>query len=194
MSTAEKILPPLTPTQASAPMPEPAPTQAPMPEVSQPEAPSIVSRTASFVKRHWMSLTLGVIILAVIILIVIGFSTKESFGDVFYLDQLAMLNTDPTLFKYTGNDRDILGESGRDYYLANQTYANSRAAPQLLEDNDAYVNRSDYLDMPTAWRPLPMKADGNAPNPGSRFVRSIFRVGQSGNVAAQEMGPETSIY
>jgi hypothetical protein len=112
------------------------------------------------------------------------------------LDQLAMLNTDPTEFKYTGNDRDILGESGRDYYLANQMYASSNAAPQLLEDNDAFINQTDYLDMPTPWRPLPMVADGKAP--AERGVRPVFRidaaqrrVGQSGNVAAQETGPES---
>jgi hypothetical protein len=112
-----------------------------------------MDKAAQWCKDHKFSLAVGVVVVLVIVLIIVGFAKRENFGDVFYLDQMAMANQDPMRFKYTGNERDVLGESGRDYYLMNQTYANNRAAPQLLEGNLAYTNRTDYLDMPRQYRP-----------------------------------------
>jgi hypothetical protein len=130
------------------------------------------------------------VVVAILILIIVGFTSTERFGDVFYLDQMAMLNTDPTDFKYTGNERDVLGESGRDYYLMNHIYAASSSAPQLLEGNLAYTNRTNYLDMPAQYRPQPVRDPRPSPIKG-RFVRPIFA---AGNSVDYEDGPESEVY
>ena len=95
---------------------------------------------------------------------------NEGMEDQFILNQLAAENADPVYFKYTGRDRDVLGMSGEDYYYANLTYGNSQASDQLLEGNSAFINQTDYLDMPAQYRPKPL----------SGFV------GNSGNVVASE--------
>jgi len=168
-----------------------------LPPVSNKDTPDVVpvSRTAwDFVKDHKFSICLAIVMLVVIIFIIIGFTKTERFGDVFYLDQMAMLNTDPTDFKYTGDERDVLGESGRDYYLMNQTYANNRSAPQLLEGNLAYVNQTNYLDMPVQYRPRPLNPISAQPING-RFLSPLFSsLPQSGNVVSQETGPESLVY
>lgn len=172
-----------------------------LPPVSNKDEPAPIEsfEVRNFVKDHKFSICLGIVILAVLILIIVGFTKVELFGDVFYLDQMAMLNTDPTDFKYTGNERDVLGESGRDYYLMNQTYANNQSAPQLLEGNLAYVNQTQYLDMPVQYRPHPLDsrlASGQTAING-RFVRPMFRSNisdQTGNVISQETGPESLIF
>lgn len=103
----------------------------------------------------------------IIIIIAVAVSKKENMQDVFYLDQIAMKNSDPTYFKYTGRERDILGQSSRDYYLENRAYSNSHVGPQRLESDSAYINQTAYLGMPEQYRPLNW-------------------VGQSGNWAEQE--------
>ena len=130
-----------------------------------------------FFKNHWGKLILATAIIAVLIVVFIGMSSTERMEDQFILNQLAAENADPVYFKYTGRDKDVLGMSGEDYYYTNQTYANSRAADQLLEGNAAFVNQTDYLDMPAQYRPKPL----------SGFI------GQSGNVVSAENGPESNI-
>lgn len=110
----------------------------------------------SFIMNHWVKLLIGVFIVIALIFTFYGFAQKENLGEVFYLDQMAMLNADPTYFKYTGRDRDVLGQSGQDYYLQNLTYSNSDVAGQLLARNDAFVNQTNYLDMPAQFRPKPL--------------------------------------
>ena len=78
--------------------------------------------------------------------------SKENLEDMFYLDQIAMKHSDPTYMKYAGRDKDILGQSHRDYYLENRMYSNSRAADQKLDDS-AYYDQTDYLQMPAEFRP-----------------------------------------
>ncbi len=95
---------------------------------------------------------------------------KEQFQDAFYLDQIANNYSDPMYFKYAGNERDIAGQSSRDYFLENQRYAHSYAAPQLLAGNAAFRDQTNYLDMPKQYRPKPMSA----------------YPGQSGSTMAQE--------
>lgn len=99
-----------------------------------------------WIRNNKSIVALGVAILVVIIIIIIGYTT-EHFGDVFYLDQISMKNSDPMSFKYRGRERDVLGESPRDYYLMNRIYANNRAAPQYFDDS-AFANQTAYLDMP----------------------------------------------
>jgi len=130
-----------------------------------------------FISNHWVQMVLGVIILIFLVFMFIGFSSSENLGEVFYLNQMTMENADPTYFKYTGRDRDVLGESGEDYYLQNLTFANSGSANQLLDGNKPFVNQTNYLDMPAQYRPKPLSG----------------MVGQSGNVVAQEKGPEGSV-
>ena len=122
-------------------------------------AESGANKFVSFVKTHWVKLVIGVLIVVALIFTWYGFAQKEKLGEVFYLDQMAMLNADPTYFKYTGRDRDVLGESGQDYYLQNLTYSNNRAAGQLLNGNTAFVNQTDYLDMPSEYRPSPLSQE-----------------------------------
>ena len=132
---------------------------------------------ATFFKNHWGKMILVVAVISVLIVVIIGMSSTERMEDQFILNQLAAENADPVYFKYTGRDKDVLGMSGEDYYYTNQTYANSRAADQLLEGNAAFVNQTNYLDMPAQYRPKPL----------SGFV------GQSGNVVSAENGPESNV-
>ncbi len=97
------------------------------------------------------------VIISALVYVYLTYS-QEQFSDKFYLDQIANSNSDPVYFKYGGNERDILGQSSRDYYLENQRYAHSYAAPQLLAGDAAFTNRTGYLDMPSEYRPRPMSA------------------------------------
>jgi hypothetical protein len=123
-----------------------------------------------FLKAHWGKLLMGLAFVVVLIIVLIAFNSSEYMQDQFVLTQLAAENADPVYFKYTGRDKDVLGMSAEDYYYNNLTFANSRAADQLLEGNTAFVNQTDYLDMPPQYRPKPL----------SGFI------GQSGNVVAAE--------
>ncbi len=135
------------------------------------------SGVVTFLKAHWGKLLLALAFVVVLITVLVALSGSEYMQDQVVLNQLAAENADPVYFKYTGRDKDVLGMSGEDYYYTNLTYANSRAADQLLEGNSAFVNQTNYLDMPPQYRPKPL----------SGFV------GQSGNVVAAENGPETSV-
>lgn len=98
------------------------------------------------------ALTLAAVLIIVIILVWFVWTGKERMSN-FYLDQMAMANSNPTNFIYTGNERDQLGMSQRDYYLNNQTnYANG-VAPGYFEGDKAFKNQTQYLDMPSEYRP-----------------------------------------
>lgn len=129
-----------------------------------------------FLKNHWGKMLMALTFVVVLITVLVTLSA-EHMQDQFILNQLAAENADPVYFKYTGRDKDILGMSAEDYYYANTTYSNSRAADQLLEGNAAFVNQTNYLDMPAQYRPKPL----------SGFV------GQSGNVVSAEHGPESDV-
>jgi hypothetical protein len=130
-----------------------------------------------FVKNHWSKVVVAVILVVFLIFAFIGMSSSERMEDQFILNQLAAENADPVYFKYTGRDKDVLGMSGEEYYYDNLTFANSRAAGQLLEGNAAFVNQTNYLDMPAQYRPKPL----------SGFI------GRSGNNVSAETGPESDI-
>ena len=102
----------------------------------------------------------GVVVL-VVLLVLIFMSQREMMEDVFYLDQIGMKNTDPTQYKYTGRDKDVLGMSAKDYYLENGQYSASDAAPQLFKDNNRFKNQTDYLGMPSMYRPKSLAATKN---------------------------------
>lgn len=70
----------------------------------------------------------------------------------FYLDQIAMQASDPTIVKFLGRERDPLGMSLRDYYLENDMNANNTVAPRFNNDM-AYANHTSYLQMPRWYRP-----------------------------------------
>ena len=106
-------------------------------------------------------LIVGVVIVIIVILLFVVMSRKEMMEDVFYLDQIGMQNTDPTKYKYTGRDKDILGMSVKDYYLENEQYAMSNVAPQLFIDNSKFKNQTDYLDMPKIYRPTSLSSVKN---------------------------------
>jgi hypothetical protein len=79
--------------------------------------------------------------------------SREHMGEVFYLDQMTMKHPDPALFHYTGRERDVAGMDGHDYYLENDMNARNLVAPYYFESDSAYVDHTDYLDMPMRYRP-----------------------------------------
>jgi hypothetical protein len=79
---------------------------------------------------------------------------KERLNQPFYLDQIAMQASDPTIVVYEGNERDPLGMSLRDYYLNNEMNAKNLVAPYYNNDL-AFANHSDYLALPRMYRVPP---------------------------------------
>ena len=143
------------PQNEERPLPETSASENPIGEPTQTSEKSdsnVAGNVLGFVQKHWGKI-LYVIAIIIVIIIIMVFSSRERFEQPFYLDQIAMKNSDPTFFKYTGRERDILGESSRDYYLQNHLYAKNFVAPQRLENDDAFINQTDYLDMPSKWRP-----------------------------------------
>lgn len=148
------------PPPADAPPPLPTgpipstPLNQPLITPSGPSRPAGQSKAESFFRKHWGKILYAVLVIVVVIIIIVCASKKsEHLEDVFYLDQMAMKNSDPTFFKFTGRERDVLGESSRDYFLQNRMFSNSGVAPQRLEGDTAYVNQTSYLDMPARFRP-----------------------------------------
>ena len=92
-----------------------------------------------------------------------------------YLDQIANQASNPMIVKYLGSERDPLGMSMRDYYVENQTHANSGVAPFIFDDM-AFANQSGYLQMPRWYRPAP----GYKPRPLASLLQ------QDGNVVATD--------
>ena len=120
------------------------------------------SRTENKKQDKSKYIMVGVVIVIVVVLIFVGsYFSKEHMSDVFYLDQIGMKNMDPTNYKYTGRDKDVLGMSAKDYYLENGRYASSHAAPQLFLNNNRFKNQTDYLGMPEIYRPSSLSSVKN---------------------------------
>jgi len=101
-------------------------------------------------------------ILLVLVLLLLFFigggGMRERMSD-WYLDQMAMRYPDPTTFIYTGDERDVAGMSGRDYYLENKTNYLNGVAPPYFEGAARFVDQTDYLGMPAEYRPRPRTLD-----------------------------------
>ena len=95
------------------------------------------------------------IVLVLVLVLVYVMKNREGFSDVFYLDQMAMKNSDPMYFKYSSWERDVDGMSPRDYYLENQTNYLNGIAPGYFVRNGLYVDHTGYLNMPPQYRPSP---------------------------------------
>jgi hypothetical protein len=115
------------------------------------------------------------LICAVVIIIVIWliwhFVIKKEGLQPYYLDQMAMQASDPSVVNFLGRERDPLGMSLRDYYVENDMNAHNRVAPYYNNDF-AFANHTKYLSMPREYRP----AQGYRPYPLAMLV------GQSDNV------------
>lgn len=72
---------------------------------------------------------------------------------VFYDDMMAMKYPDPIWLHYAGDERDVDGMSSRDYYLENNTLAGNWAAPFYFEGAAGWRDHTDYLNMPSEYRP-----------------------------------------
>lgn len=103
----------------------------------------------------------AVVVVVVILLVfwlIKSMSSREHMGEVFYLDQMTMKHPDPTLFHYTGRERDVTGMDQHDYYLENDMNARNLAAPYYFEGVAPYEDHTDYLGMPTQYRPKIVEA------------------------------------
>jgi hypothetical protein len=98
-------------------------------------------------------LLLALIVLVIIILLCCCWKKAESFSEVFYLDQVAMKNSDPMYFKYSSWERNRDGLSARDYYLENELNYLNGFAPGYFEGDQLYVDHTGYLAMPPQYRP-----------------------------------------
>lgn len=79
---------------------------------------------------------------------------SEHLGNPWFLDQFSMASSDPVWMNYLGYERDVLGQSPRDYYLENQINSQSGVGPQYFENDTAFMNHDDYKSMPIRYRPL----------------------------------------
>lgn len=99
----------------------------------------------------------GLAIVIVLIIMVMGYfmfmQGKPELMSNYYLDDIAMAYSDPTLMTYTGREKDVLGNSARDYYLENTRNYLNGVAPGYFEGDSAFVNETSYLDMPAEYRP-----------------------------------------
>lgn len=116
----------------------------------------------------------ALVIILVIYLVWHFFLRKEKLQP-FYLDQIAMQSSNPTVVKFLGRERDPLGMSLRDYYLENDMNANNTVAPRYNDDM-AFANHTSYLQMPRWWRP----SQGYKPRPLAALV------GQKDNVTSSD--------
>jgi hypothetical protein len=107
------------------------------------------------------------IIIVLVIWLVWKFVLRKEKLQPFYLDQIAMQASDPTVVKFLGRERDPLGMSLRDYYLENDMNANNTVAPRRNNDN-AFANHTNYLQMPRWYRPPP----GYKPRPLAALLQS----------------------
>lgn len=74
----------------------------------------------------------------------------------FSLDRMANEASDPIWLHYQGNNRDVLGESHRDYWLRNRL-ANDQGLQKLSGDTMFY-NPTNYGDMPKNFKPKTLMA------------------------------------
>ena len=70
----------------------------------------------------------------------------------YYLDQISMKNPDPIKFHYDGRKRDVLGLSGRDYYLENDLMYRITGQGEKY-GSDLFKNNTNYARMPIKYRP-----------------------------------------
>jgi hypothetical protein len=117
------------------------------------------------------------LVIIIIIVLVYNLFFKKERMTPFYLDQIAMNASDPTTVKFLGRERDPLGMSMRDYYLENDRNANNVVAPRYNNDM-AYANHTDYLQMPRWYRPGP----NYKPRPLAQLIN------QAGNVSTADEG------
>jgi hypothetical protein len=87
---------------------------------------------------------------------------KERLNQPFYLDQIAMQASDPTIVNYLGRETDVLGMSMTDYFTENDLNARNLVAPYYNNDL-AFSNRTSYLQMPRwfrvkGYKPRPLAA------------------------------------
>ena len=106
--------------------------------------------------------------------------------DVFFDDQVAMRFSDPTYFKYTGDERDVSGMSAKDYFLENQRMFDSGALPYMMGDSQ-FVSKTDYLELPARYRPGRISADEDDIRPRGMLVQ----LDRADNAEKQMMGSFT---
>jgi hypothetical protein len=99
-------------------------------------------------------LIVSIVVLLLIVIWYWGYGA-ENFSEIYYLDQMAMKNSDPMYFKYSSWERDVDGMSPRDYYLENQANYTNQFAPGYFVGDQLYVDHTDYLNMPPKYRPKP---------------------------------------
>lgn len=137
------------------------------------------SRSSSDKLSDWCQknpILCALIVILIVVVIYQVFMRKERMQP-FYLDQIAMKSSDPTVVKFLGRERDPLGMSLRDYYTENTMMANNVVMPRPLGDQ-MYANHTSYLQMPRWYRPPP----DYKPRPLSALV------GQSDNVTTAMNG------
>lgn len=94
------------------------------------------------------------LIVVLVIWVVWRFVLRRERMQPFFLDQIAMQASNPSIVNFLGNERDPLGMSLYDYYTENTMNANNTVAPQFNNDM-AFANHTDYLQMPRWYRPPP---------------------------------------
>lgn len=100
-------------------------------------------------------LVVGIVLLLLLYIIYYLYVTgaEERMSDVFFSSNLANRSMDPLNMYYGFREKDLAGMSAEDYYYENQTNSGNYVAPQYLEKDTKYVDHTDYLGMPLAWRP-----------------------------------------
>ena len=96
----------------------------------------------------------AVVLVLILVLAWVLYTQREHMGEVFYLNQLTMKNTDPITYYYTRRERDVTGMSQEDYYYENDTNSRNLVAPQYLEGDTKWQDHTDYLGMPLEHRPM----------------------------------------
>jgi hypothetical protein len=129
------------------------------------------------------TLYIGIIILVIILLVFLS-ANRESFANIFYLDQMAMGYSDPMYFKYSSWERDVDGMSPRDYYLENQTNYSNQVAPGYFANDQLYRDHTGYLNMPPQYRPRIAETDMA---PVSAAAPGLEASGDVGDSAEDEM-------
>jgi len=116
----------------------------------------------------------AVIILILVVVYFMLWRSGEYMTD-FYLDQMAMEYSDPTVFIYTGDERDVLGMSARDYYLLNTMDYNNGVAPSYFEGDQIFKNQTGYLDMPAEYRPAPTTSTPKTSKPKTSAAKASIQ-------------------
>jgi hypothetical protein len=137
--------------------------------------------------EKWQIGVLLAIIIFIVFMLIYWQGGAEAFSEVFYLDQMAMKNSDPTYFKYSSWERDVDGNSPRDYYLENQTNYLNGFAPGYFAGDQLYVDHTGYLQMPPQYRPGPSQYMAKMPIQRSGSDGSIMKVMDNVPLSAASM-------